>query len=77
MNLARARAAIGEQLYETLLREREHLRLTVFRLWGAESLPVAVIETLGPEIMDNGRKCFPTQWNFVKPAQLEEISGRA
>jgi len=69
----RVRAAIGEQLYETLLREREHLLAHRISIVGAETLPTAVIETLGSEIMDNGQNEFPTQWNLVQPESPDQF----
>ena len=69
----RARAAIGEQLYETLLREREHLLSHRISIVGAEALPITVIETLGSEIMDNGQNAFPTQWNLTQPESPDQF----
>lgn len=69
----RARAAIGEQLYETLLREQEHLLSHRISIVGAETLPIPVIETLGSEIMDNGQNAFPTRWSLVQPESPDEF----
>lgn len=71
--LIRIRAAIGQQLYETLLREKEHLLLYRISIVGVDTLPIAVVETLGSEIMDNGQNAFPTRWSLVQPESEDEF----
>jgi len=69
----RARASIGEKVYNALLLDREHLMLSRITVLGADRLPQGLAEALGSEMMDNGRNEFPTQWTLIQPGTDVEL----
>lgn len=65
----RGRAQVGQAVYETMMKEKQHLFLVKIQIVGEDNLPLNLVEALGSELMDNAHNPYPTQWEMIKPEE--------
>lgn len=67
----RARAGLGQKVYEDLVREHRSLFLVRLQVVGAPVAQDDLIEALGSEVMANAGNAYPSRWTRVEASAAE------
>jgi len=68
-----ARAELGREVYESLVREHRSLFTVRLQVIGDPVVENDLIEALGSEVMANAGNAYPSRWTRVEPANEQEL----